>query len=172
MKTPSLQVVQIVARPSPPLDGYPEGEDYATRCLPESEFPQGFYNANGARVKEYLQSVHCPVLFQWSTDVGFVSEEPYRDRVVNATGTGLGGGGGKAKGQITEVFLEGPHSVVLQNPTVAAKSFAIWLRERLWPQWMAEEEERKREAPIDPTAFPPALMERIEKAMPKSLPKL
>ena len=45
--TPILQDVAMSARPSPPLDGFPESEDYATRTT-DSESRPGFYNTMGA----------------------------------------------------------------------------------------------------------------------------
>ena len=164
-KSPSIQSVQLAGHPVPPLEGLSLGDDYESRVQPESDYPPGFYNANGARAKQYLQSVNCPVLYQWATDSQFVSEEQYRNRIVGHTGTGVGGGGGEAKGQVTQEFIPGNHAGPLERPTDCAKSVAKWIREVFWPQWIGQERLRQQEPPIDPAIFPPALMKRVNKSM-------
>ena len=164
-KTPNIQSVQLIGRPVPPLDGRLVGHDYEMRPLPDSDYPPGFYNANFARAKQYLKSLHCPVLYQWSTDSQFVSEEYYRERIIMHTGTGEGGSGGEVRGQVKEDFIEGSHALPLERPADCARSLAGWIRKVFWPRWMKEEISRRQELPIDPTTIPPALMERFDKSM-------
>ena len=172
LKTPNVLLTQFVVRPSPPLEGYPEDEDYRTRNVQETEWPQGFYNASPARLKEYLGSVNCPILVQWSSDPKFLSEEGYRDRVTSSMGMGTGGSGGKAAGQVTEDFLTGKHALPLQRPMETAKSLAGWIRDVFWPKWTKEEQERRQERPIDPLNFPPEFMEKLEAARAEMQAKL
>jgi len=70
--------------------------------------------------------------------------------LISITGTGLGGGGGRAKGQLEEVFVDGGHALALYKPTESAKTISNWLGGSFWSGWLAAEEERQREAPIDP----------------------
>ena len=172
LKTPNVQITQYIGRPSPPLEGYPEDEDYSTRKVEESDWPPGFYNPNRARAVQYLESINCPVLYQWSTDIRFLCDKPYQERCLKCTGIGLGGGGGKALGQVTEVTIDASHNLPLQKPTEAAKSFAEWIRDVFWPKWTREEEEREQAQPIDPVTFPPELMKKLEATRAKMLAKM
>ena len=158
--TPKRQDVAMFVRPSPPLEGFPESEEYATRTE-ESNSRPGFYNAMGAHVKAAMPGIHCLVHYLWATDDTFISDRPYRKRVTDVTGTGLGGGGGKAKGQVTEAHVNGGHSLPLYNPRETAEAAATWLGGTFKVWWDEEERRRGLEAPIDPFDFPPGFMQRM-----------
>ena len=111
-----------------------------------------------------MHGIHCKTLYVWSRDDDFISDEPYRKRVVDATGTGLGGGGGKPAGQVSEVFVKtGGHALPLSAPTETAAKVAEWLRGTAQTAWEEEEAARKSEPTVDPTTVPREWIERITK---------
>lgn len=159
--TPAAQVMPMFMKPSPPLEGFPEAEEYATRVLPSSDHEVGFYHAMGGIVKQAMPAIHCPVLYLWAKENGFISNDAYRERLVSITGCGLGGGGGKKKGQIDEVFVDGGHSLPYLEPEKTADAAVQWLAGCFWPQWLKEEEARAREARIDPVNLPAGVLKRL-----------
>lgn len=159
--TPAAQVLPIFMRPSPPLDGFPEGEEYASRFLPVSDFVEGFYAGIGERVKQSMPGIHCKTLYMWASQDTFISDEGYRKRLVSITGTGLGGGGGNARGQVDEVFVEGGHLLPLLEPTKTADAVVNWLAATFWPLWLKEEAARVKEGPIDPVNLPGEVLKRL-----------
>jgi hypothetical protein len=173
--TPAAQVLPIFMRPSPPVDGFPEGEEYTTRVLPVSDFPAGFYAGMGEKVKQTMPGIHCKTLYLWASEDTFISDEAYRERLVSITGTGLAGGGGKEKGQVDEQFVEGGHLLPLLVPTKTADAIVNWLAATFWPLWLKEEAARTGEAPIDPVNLPEEVVKRLgvkKKQGDSSKPKL
>ena len=97
--TPPVQTLSYFLRPSPPLKGYPENEDFATRTK-EAEWPRGFYSAQGAVGKKTLATLTCPVLFLWEKKASLISNEGYRRRILDAAGAN-----GHRKSQIEQNFV-------------------------------------------------------------------
>ena len=81
--TPPLQTLSYFLRPSPPLSGFPENEDYTMRTE-EGNWPPGFYNAQGVVGKRALAKLKCPLLLLWETTGTFISNEAYRRRILES----------------------------------------------------------------------------------------
>lgn len=153
--TPPALALQHFQRPSPPLPGYPEADDYAGRPA-EANYPPGFYKTVQVQVKEALADVRCKILFLWGSKGSFLSTEGYRKRILDATRAK-----GARPGRIEEKFIASGHSLALFVPTQTAEASAKWL-ENIWKDWNEEEERRSRDAAIDPENIPAEVFERMQ----------
>ncbi|OCT49507.1 toxin biosynthesis protein [Cladophialophora carrionii] len=154
--TPPVQTVSYFWRPSPPLSGFPENEDYATRDE-DANWPPGFYAAQGAVAKKALATLNCPLLFLWEKRGSFVSDEGYRQRVL-ASADALG----RRKNQIEQIFVDSGHSLALFAPRKTAEAAATWI-EKFWHHWLDEERRRQSDAPVDAQNVPPEFVERTQR---------
>ena len=153
--TPPMQTLSYFLRPSPPLTGYPENEDYATR--PEdANWPVGFYGAQGAAGKKALAALTCPLLFLWDTEGSFISDDGYKRRVLE-----FAGAFDRRRDQIEQMSVDGGHSLALFVPTKAAEAASAWMQ-GMWRNWLEEERLRLSDAPIDPENIPLEFLERIK----------
>lgn len=155
--TPPVQTLSYFLRPSPPLKGYPENEDYNTRAE-EANWPPGFYSAQGAVGKKALTSLECPMLFMWEMKGAFVSDEGYRRRVLESAEAF-----GRRRDKVEQVFVDGGHSLPLFVPTKSAVAVSGWIR-KFWQGWLEEECQRASDAPIDAENVPPEFLERAKLA--------
>lgn len=161
--TPPIQTFQFFGRPSPPLKGYPEGEDYADR-REDSNYPPGFYQDMRSHAKQALSGLHCRLLILWETKNSLISDEGYRKRVMEAV---LSRSSRKEK--VEEVFVEGRHSLALFAPKKTAKASARWIA-KFWEEWTAEEGRRSQEdAPIDAEKMPDKMEEKLKASLHTSL---
>ncbi|KIW69814.1 hypothetical protein PV04_02141 [Phialophora macrospora] len=154
--TPPVQTVSYFLRPSPPLSGFPENEDYATR-EEDANWPPGFYAAQGNIGKKALATLSCPLLFLWETKGTFVSDEGYRKRVL-ASADALG----RRKNQIEQMFVDGGHSLALFAPRKTAEAATTWIK-KFWQRWLEQERQRLSDAPIDAQNVPPEFVERTKR---------
>ncbi|KAI1619600.1 toxin biosynthesis protein [Exophiala viscosa] len=154
--TPPNLTLHHFQQPSPPLRGYPEHEDYATRPA-EANHPPGFYKTVQIRVKEALADVTCKILFLWGSKGGYISSESYRKRLIDAAQAK-----GSRPGQIQQKFVPGGHSLIFIVPTETAEASVGWI-EQIWKDWNEEEGRRRLDAPIDPENVPGEVIERMQK---------
>jgi hypothetical protein len=115
-------------------------------------------------VKGTVPSIHSRVHYIGVKDDSFISDRPYRERLAGLTGTRLGGPGGGGRGQVTEDFVDGGHSLSLYRPRETAQAVADWLGGPFKAWWGDEERRRCFETPTDPVNFPPGFMERMKKS--------
>ncbi|KAJ9605652.1 hypothetical protein H2200_009501 [Cladophialophora chaetospira] len=153
--TPPSQTLGYFLMPSPPLKGFPENEDYATRTE-ETNWPPGFYSAQGGVGKRALASLNCPMLFLWETKGPFISDEGYRRRLLESAEAF-----GRRRDQIEQAFVDGGHSLALLVPTKTAETVAAWL-EKFWRRWLEEEHRRQSDLPVDAENIAEELMERAK----------
>lgn len=169
--TPKLQQIVWYMKADPPYKGIAPSEDYATRSE-KSLLPGGFYKPECDKIKALMPSIHCKTFYLWSRDETFVSDAPYRKRLMDGTGTGLGGGGGIATGQVTEGFVEeGGHALPFENPQGTASQVATFLNGIL-PEWLNEEAQRLQEPVPDSVKIPEELAERSNKYLRENKSKL
>jgi pimeloyl-ACP methyl ester carboxylesterase len=155
--TPPVQTVSFFLRPSPPVEGFPENEDYSTRTE-ESNWPPGFYSAQGPVGKAALARITCPILFLWEKKATFLSDEGYRKRILTAAGAF-----GPRKEPIDQMNVDGGHSLPLFVPRKTAVAVSSWTQ-KFWQRWLDEEERRAADTPIDAQNVAPAFMKRVELA--------
>jgi hypothetical protein len=155
--TPPVQTVSFFLRPAPPVEGFPENEDFATRTE-EANWPPGFYSAQNAAGKKALATLNCPLLFLWEKKGTFVSNEGYRRRVLESTVAHV-----HRKDQIEERFVDGGHSLALFVPTKTAAAATPWI-EKTWRRWLEGEQRAQAGAPIDAESVPLGFLERTKLA--------
>ena len=168
--TPKSQELALYIRPDPPLPGYPTGEEYTTRLV-ESQMVNGFYRAEGSKIKEFMMGIHCKTLLVWSTEDKWLSDAPYRERITTVLGTSLMGGGGKERGQVEEMFVEhGRHNFLFDNPSESGAIVANWLNDTIWPMFLKEEAGRLKEPITNPKDFQEGFRQRMENVRPMAKP--
>lgn len=160
--TPILQRTAVYMKADPPYDGIVPSEDWATRSE-KSIMPGGFYRAECDKIKDLMPGIHCKTLYLWSRNADFVSDEAYRKRLLDCTGTGRGGGGGVATGQVVEAFVDrGNHALNFENPYGTAVQVAKFL-DSVWPNWLKEEARRRVEPVPNAVELPKELVERMDR---------
>lgn len=168
--TPKSQELALYVRPDPPLPGYPTGEEYMTRLV-ESQMVNGFYRAEGSKIKEFMRGIHSKTLLVWSTEDKWLSNAPYRERITTALGTGLMGGGGKERGQVEEKFVEhGRHNFLFDNPSESGAIVANWLSGTIWPMFLKEEAGGLKEPIANSKDFQEGFRQRMENVRPMAKP--
>lgn len=146
--TPPYQAFQFFQRPSPPLPGYPEAEEYSDR-REDANYPAGWYQEMSWHAKQSLSRLHCPMLILWeNTERPFVSNEGYRTRVMEAALARK-----SRESKVQQEFVEGGHSLALFVPLRVAQATARWL-DGVWREWTVEEAKRQNHARIDPENIP------------------
>jgi pimeloyl-ACP methyl ester carboxylesterase len=166
LTVPKCQEAAVMARPDPPLPGYPMGEEYETRQA-ESRLIKGFYRSEVSKSKEAMMGIHCKTLVVWSREDYRISDASYRERFTKAIGAGLVGGGGKEKGQVDELFVErGRHNFPFENPQESGAIVANWLKKAIWPAFLQEEENRSDEPVPDPKHFQVGFQQRMKEVRP------
>jgi len=146
--TPPYQAFQFFQRPSPPLPGYPEAEEYSER-REDSNYPDGWYQEMSWHAKQSLSKLHCPLLILWENSKRpFVSDEGYRKRIMEAALARK-----SREKKVRQEFVEGGHSLALFVPLRVAQTTSRWL-DGIWGEWTVEEAQRQGHARIDPENIP------------------
>lgn len=158
----------VLVRTDPPLPGYPVAEDYQTR-QEESRIINGFYRAEGTKIKQCMRAIYCKTLIMWSSEDNSFSDQPYQERFTKELGTGLMGGGGKIKGQVDEIFVErGRHNFPFENPQESGAIVARWLENVMWPAYLQEDSERTHDVVPKSNQFQEGFLQRLKEVRPMS----
>ena len=162
LMTPKTMEAYTWLRADPPLTGFPEGPDYATR-QEDSFVAPGFYRGEAAQVYDSIPHIYPSTLYVWGENSMVGKAGDYRTKMLAVHGTGRGGSGGVAAGRATEAWIANAgHMVNNDKPKETAKAVAPWLGIEI-DRWKDEVERRKKEPPIDIESIYPEWMARVVK---------
>ena len=143
LTTPRATETFTWMRPDPPLRGFPESPDYASRSK-DSFVVEGFYRPEADEIYGNLPHIYPSTLFVWG-DKSPSTTPSLRQNYLDKTGTGRGGNGGVARGRVKEAFVIGAaHPAPLEKPEGTAEAVAPWLKEQM-AKWKEEREKRRLE---------------------------
>ena len=162
LTTPKTMEAYTWLRADPPLFGFPEGPDYATR-QEDSFVAPGFYRGESAQVYDSIPHIYPSTLYVWGEKSGVATKVDYQKKFLSVHGTGRGGSGGVATGRAKEVWIKkAGHMINNDQPKDTAIAVASWLNAEK-TRWKEEEERKKNEPVINTQEIYTEWMARVAK---------